>query len=141
MKSVIKVFKWVWQFPQHVLAVILVKAVKPAKVTYYNGSRVYYYDKSLYISGVSLGSYILLPSSYYNEAGVVTVKHEYGHSLQSLMLGPLYLLVIGVSSAVFCNWWDRTFHIGWDYARRYKWYYTRWCEAWADRLGGVDRGW
>jgi hypothetical protein len=28
----------------------------------------------------------------------------------------------------------------WDGNRRYRWYYSRWSEAWADKLGGVERG-
>jgi hypothetical protein len=28
----------------------------------------------------------------------------------------------------------------WDSNRRYQWYYSRWSEAWADKLGGVERG-
>jgi hypothetical protein len=28
----------------------------------------------------------------------------------------------------------------WDGNRRHQWYYSRWSEAWADKLGGVERG-
>lgn len=31
------------------------------------------------------------------------VVHEYGHSIQSLFLGPLYLIVIGIPSLIWAN--------------------------------------
>jgi hypothetical protein len=88
------------------------------------------------ISGFSLGKYICLTDAHDFE----TLKHEGGHCAQSKILGWLYLLIIGIYSAVFCNLWDRWFHQKWAYERRVKWYYSRWSEAWADRLGGVERG-
>lgn len=32
-----------------------------------------------------------------------TKVHEFGHSIQSIILGPLYLLVIGLPSLIWCN--------------------------------------
>ena len=83
---------------------------------------------------MSLAAFIVLPEE--NEPGL---RHEYGHSRQSLYLGPLYLPIIGIYSAVFCNLWDRLLHKKWDGGKRRKWYYSRWTEAWADRLGKVKR--
>jgi hypothetical protein len=128
---------WLWQFPQHLLALVLM---------YLWGARycslqgVWRIDKKGI--GVSLGSYILLDKRYGcgNIDWVSTaIKHERGHSRQSLIFGPLYLLVIGVPSAVFNNLWDRVFHTDWPRARREQWYYKRYPEKWADMLGGVKR--
>ena len=57
--------------------------------------------------------------------------HEYGHTIQSLILGPLYLLVIGLPSALwcalpYCKEKRKTRHIS---------YYSFYPEKWADRLG------
>lgn len=57
--------------------------------------------------------------------------HEFGHSVQSLLLGPLYLPVIGILS------------LGWNKLPMYRRlrrqsgrsYYSFWPEAWANRLG------
>jgi len=78
--------------------------------------------------GLSLGSYIFVCQSY----GEITLKHEQGHSVQSLLLGPLYLLVIGLPS-ISGNIYDRIRHKG------SAWYYTQPWEAWADRLGHITR--
>jgi len=87
------------------------------------------------LSGHSLGKYVCIDSW----ANGATVLHENGHCEQSKKLGPLYLPVVGLSSA-FCNIWDRVFHTGWSYYSRCCWYFLHcWQEKWADKLGGVNR--
>ncbi len=65
----------------------------------------------------------------------VNREHEYGHSIQSLLLGPLYLPVVGLPSYL------RTVYARWYYQKhgvRWEGYYAGFPESWADRLGGVD---
>lgn len=133
-----KVLFFIWQLPQHLLGLLLIR-ITGAVQKETAGIVWYLFDKqknwfTRIFSGVSLGQYILLP--YDDET---TVKHEYGHSKQSLYFGWLYLLLVGVPSAVFNNLWDRAFHKRWPVARRHKWYYSRYPEKWADVLGGVVR--
>lgn len=62
-------------------------------------------------------------------------RHEYGHTLQSLLLGPLYLLVIGLPSFLWCQlpfFQERR-------KRRHISYYSFFPERWADALGKADR--
>jgi hypothetical protein len=127
---------FLWQFPQTLLALILIAVLKPERRERYRGRVYYFYSRKTFISGVSLGEFVLLPERHNNR---VTRDHEWGHTVQSRMFGPLYLLVIGIASAVFNNLWDRVFHKDWTAARRTAWYYRRYPEAWADRLGGVFR--
>lgn len=47
--------------------------------------------------GLSLGMFLFLPDPIEDELLV----HEYGHSVQSLVLGPLYLLIIGLPSVLW----------------------------------------
>jgi len=139
------ILDWVWQLPQHIVGLLLILflgAKKQGVQKEPNGDVVWYWDYerggwfSNFISGASLGRYILLPKPASN----TTIFHEHGHSKQSVILGPLYLLIVGIYSAVFCNLWDRFFHKGWNTYDRLYWYYkTRLTEIWADRLGGVDR--
>ncbi|MFO0560168.1 MAG: hypothetical protein U0269_19285 [Polyangiales bacterium] len=69
-------------------------------------------------------------------AGRENKDHEYGHSIQSRWLGPLYLPVVGVPSVarvVYAHVFKlRT-------GRRWARYYDGFPEDQADRLGGVDR--
>lgn len=54
------------------------------------------------------------------------------------MLGPSYLISIGIPSAI-CNLIDRFFHKDWGALERNIWYYRLPWEAWADELGKVNR--
>jgi hypothetical protein len=131
---------WVWQLPQHLLGVIIWGVLKLArKILAINKHQV---DKEKWLFvvnipgwGVSLGSYVFM-DCHYDE---MDWKHEFGHSKQSLIFGPLYLLLVGIPSAVFNNLWDRIFHIRWSFASRHEWYYSRYPEKRADKLGGVER--
>ena len=78
--------------------------------------------------GVSLGLFIILHRHY----GPQTVSHEYGHCRQSAMLGPLYLIVVGLPSFLRAG-------VALVTRKNREWYYTGYPERWADRLGDVHR--
>lgn len=117
--------EYVWQLPQHILALLMIKVLNAKK------SETTYDFKSKRISSFSLGEYIFCNRR--KSFNATDYKHEVGHSRQSLMLGPLYLIVIGIPSCIgnlmFRNKWIR---------KRYDYYSLPW-EAWADKLGDVKR--
>lgn len=53
--------------------------------------------------GVSLGLFLFVPGDLPLKREQELLAHEYGHALQSLLLGPLYLLVIGLPSFLWAN--------------------------------------
>jgi hypothetical protein len=130
----IKILLWIWQLPQHLVAVILI--MLNSKQIY---SKVKLGDVLLYLmddglnkgagDGISLGQYILLDRTQYVGN---TVKHEMGHSKQSIMLGPLYLLAVGVPSILRANY-------SYNNRKSNSWYYSGYPEKWADKLGNVNR--
>ena len=61
---------------------------------------------------------------------MITV-HEYGHTIQSLILGPLYLFVIGAPSLL----WAGIPAFGRMRRRRQMSYYRFYPERWANHLG------
>lgn len=134
--------KWIYQLPQNVIGFLL--SLGSIKKTYplEDEEVTVYYNNRVFGCGVSLGDYIILDKKYLDLVSkperVVTVMHEHGHQLQSRRLGWLYLIVIGIPSA-FGNMIDRLFHKNWCYSDRVKWYYSQSWEAWADRLGKVNR--
>ena len=67
------------------------------------------------------------------ERRAALAAHEYGHTLQSLLLGPLYLLTIGVISFTWAN------APRFKRMRRERGLPYSHCivERWADRLGGI----
>jgi hypothetical protein len=128
-----KILLYIWQLPQHLLALALIKLWGAFATEEYQHCMVFRMKKKGV--GVSLGNYIILDENY----NKTTINHEYGHSIQSRYFGWVYLIVIGIPSAVFNNLWDRLFHKNWSSTDRTKWYYNRYPEKWADNLGGVKR--
>lgn len=135
-----KFFSWVWQFPQNLIGYLFTRScyMKSYRVIY--GKQVDVWYKPLCRSGVSLGDYIILDVWYAGktEKTMQAVRHEYGHQRQSLLLGWLYLPLVGLPS-ICRNIWDRLFHRGWNATRRNWWYYNGYPEKWADKLGGIYR--
>lgn len=115
-----KVLRYIWELPQNLLGLLLRASYKGTD-SEYEGAVV---RRSLKMQGgISLGRYIIV-SRY---ASRKTVMHEYGHCRQSLYLGPLYLLVVGLPSIIRAS-------LG-----RPATYYDFYTEKWADQLGGVKR--
>ena len=120
---------YLWQLPQNILG-LLVIGFTQAKKTNLN---YWYTDKFRF--GVSLGKYIIFGQM---RVEVKDIDHEKGHQRQSLYLGWLYLLLIGLPSSLF-NLYDQLFHTDWQWLRREIWYYNLPWEKWADKLGHVRR--
>ncbi len=70
----------------------------PGKTASVRGSAVRYWR---FRSSVSLGLFIFIASE--QKENEKLFLHEYGHFYQSLILGPLYLFVIGVPSFIWGN--------------------------------------
>jgi len=129
---------FIWQLPQHIaagcLALYLILTGHFVSKRVIEGISIY--DVSGREFGVSLGNFIFIGSLYRARASYAayerTCKHERGHQYQSLMLGPLYLFFVGIPSAFFNV-------IGRVYRPFNERYYKRYPEAWADRLGQVNR--
>ena len=102
MKYIRNLILFIWQLPQHIVALIyfgyLVMMCKDLGVD----SR---YKQAIVIpcvmrGAVTLGNYVFVGlNSEYRK----TVKHELGHTIQSKILGPLYLIVIGIPSITYCG--------------------------------------
>lgn len=80
-------------------------------------------------STVTLGKYVFISQTYRDQG--MTIKHECGHVKQSKMLGPLYLIVIGVPSILHA-WLND--YIECDEESGYSHFYT---EKWVDKLMSI----
>ena len=127
MKYIRNLILFIWQLPQHIVALIyfgyLVMMCKDLGVD----SR---YKQAIVIpcvmrGAITLGNYVFVGlNSEYKK----TVKHELGHTIQSKILGPLYLIVIGIPSITYCGL-RRIFP-----SLRKKNYYNFYTEKWANYL-------
>jgi len=124
---------YLWQLPQHLLALVIKLIVKPENKEIYKNVTIY--KMYNYKFAISLGNYIFINSGRKDEE--ILKAHEYGHSIQSLILGPLYLFIVGVPSITQNILSTITYIFG--YKKMYSNYYNRFPENWADKLGGVER--
>lgn len=124
MARIKTILLYLWQLPQNI-AGLIVLASNARTLKKYDG---YYIVKHLDDRAISLGKYLIFDSD--RTVTEINFKHEQGHQKQSLYLGWLYLILIGLPSFL-ANLIHRK--INFDY------YSTPW-EAWADKLGKVERG-
>jgi len=77
------------------------------------------------IGGISLGKFIIVSNRIFDKNMIL---HEYGHTVQGYMLGPLYLLVIGIPSLLLSILSRFSTTVSNNYFRYFP-------ERWADKLG------
>lgn len=133
MKTLKEILLYIWQFPQNLVALVLLLVYQREKVYHKLNGRTFYFTTEM-PSGISLGNYIIM-NRQDKEDGM---RHEYGHSIDSRRWGPLYLIVIGLPS-LLGNIYDRIFHKNWKYSDSCEWYYNQPWEKSADKNGKVDR--
>ena len=126
MRKFVDILKIVWQMPQIIFGCIYLLFLKIIggilMKTNYKGIDVYRKKSK---GGVSLGNKIFISPRGTER----TVMHEWGHTRQSLILGPFYLFVIGIPSIL----WAMT-HKTLAPNKSYYWFFT---ERIANKLGGV----
>ncbi|MCD4668900.1 MAG: hypothetical protein K8S14_00480 [Actinomycetia bacterium] len=126
MNRYLKILLIIWELPQTVLVAIIIffsRRKITGRGTYKNVDINYVKN---FPGGISLGRFIILNDKYSGHE--FSIKHEYGHSNQSLYLGWLYLLVVGLPSITRAILW-RTLKL--DRSG----YYRGYPENWANKLG------
>lgn len=129
MYALINLFGYLWQLPQNILGAII-SALFASKID----DGVYEWKGYRAWGSVSLGNYIILSTGRLPE----TYRHEVGHQVQSMILGPLYLLVIGIPSICWAALWTNQ-NTAESLRDKDISYYDFYTESWADRLGNVHR--
>jgi hypothetical protein len=119
---------WTWCLPQALLSALAAAVALRlgAREGLHRGVQVLRMRQLRRLGGVCLGTVILVP----DDASPTFLDHEWGHWRQQRVLGPFYLLVIGIPSLSHA-----LLHraLGRD-AGSYHRFYT---EAWADQAGGI----
>ena len=131
--NILKWLLFLWCLPQNILGFFVwlyCKCTGGCKRCKNNGI-VWYSTKHYW--GVSLGVWVFLPTY----TTPVSIKHEYGHQIQSLILGWLYLIIIGIPSGTSNIKWINKLIRGRETNTYEEYYKGFWWERWADKLGGV----
>ena len=125
MKRIVEILLWIWQAPQNVVGLVI-RLIYGWTAILFRGVDVVV--SSRFPGGISLGRTIVVKRPYLANAD--TWNHEYGHTRQSLYLGPFYLFVVGIPSLLWAWYWKPSRGVS---------YYSFYTEKWADKLGGVKR--
>lgn len=125
MKTILSILLWIWQAPQNVVGLVF-RLIYGWTAILFRGVDVVV--SSRFPGGISLGRTIIVKLPYLDNPD--TWNHEYGHTRQSLYLGPFYLFVVGIPSLLWAWYWTPDRSVS---------YYAFYTEKWADRLGGVIR--
>ena len=123
---------YIWQLPSNLLGMLYKDCISDNIITRVNCDAT---DYECYLTrnggGVTLGRYIFVNQNYTDLSNVIL--HEIGHTKQSRILGPLYLIIIGIPS------------ISWAGLRRLIPalkkinYYSLYTESWANKLMGLNK--
>lgn len=123
-----KFLLWTWCLPQTILGllVFIITLEQNVEIRHYKSVNLNKLDWDGF-GGLSLGKYIFLESKKFDQKHI---RHEYGHTIQNYILGPLYLLVVGIPSLTLSTLARFS-----DTVKRN--YFNCFPENWADSLGKV----
>lgn len=91
-----RLWQWTWGFPQTLLGFILYLCNRHLPHEQFHGCIVTHWKNS---GSLGVGMFLFIGPGSHRQVFV----HEFGHSVQSLILGPLFLPVMGIPSFLWCN--------------------------------------
>lgn len=101
MKNLLfRLWQWTWGFPQSLLGLIFRIIYRNCPREEYKGTIVTHWPKA---SSMGVGMYLFLGTNGGSEHRAQVLVHEFGHSVQSLILGPLFLPIMGIPSFLWAN--------------------------------------
>lgn len=122
-----RILSYLWELPQNLIGLGLSFIYKYDELIPYGDKQIRYCKK--FPGGISLGNYVFVGTKKKD-----IIKHEYGHTIQSKLLGPLYLFIIGIPSIVWASIYGTKL-----VPETKNGYYKFYTEKWADKLGQVER--
>ena len=123
--------QWTWGLPQTLIGAALYAAHRKDDHFDYRGAKATAWNRD---AGISLGKFIFVPRRAGDNAEKFLLEHEYGHTIQSLILGPFYLLVVGAPSML----WNRLPYFKSKRRRTGKSYYSAPFEKTANALAALS---
>ncbi len=127
---------YIWQFTyaliQNLIGLVMLAIYKSrgAESEWYHGALITYIEKKNF-GGVSLGIFIFINKNSEGDNRHDMKIHEYGHTVQSLILGPLWLFVIAIPSMIWCN---LPYFVRMRKEKNIS-YYRAYCEGWSNLCG------
>ena len=94
-------WQWTWGLPQTLAGLVMAIKYRRCPRKRVGGALATLHDGNW--GGVSLGMFIFVPQGLRPEREADILAHEYGHTFQSALLGPLYLIAVGIPSFLWAN--------------------------------------
>jgi hypothetical protein len=118
-------FLWfLWQLPQNIVALFMIPFM--GKMTLLKFEMFCFaFECSKMKGGISLGNFIFLSPSLAKKDAYIL--HEYGHVVDSMKFGWLYLFIVGIPSLLWAIFKPKN-----------KCYYSWYTEKWANKNAGLN---
>ena len=127
MKAVLWIiWQATWCLPQNLAGLILLLLLRRERHFRFHGAIVTPWDHR---GCTSLGAFIFIDRHAVRDRPLLV--HEYGHTVQTLILGPVWLLVIALPSVIWCGL-PALVKLRREKNISYYWLY---CEGWANLCG------
>lgn len=136
-KFLFYLLQFTWGLPQNLVGLIAFLVMrKTCRHERFHNAFVTYVQTDKPFGGVSLGIFIFVNADRTGEWLHDTRIHEYGHTIQSIVLGPIWPFVIALPSVIWCNFpplcrYRKEKDIS---------YYALYCEGWANLWGSRFSG-
>lgn len=136
MKIIKGVLFYFWQFTYGLLqnliglVIFLIYKKKGCRSEMYHYAIITYIEKKNF-GGVSLGMFIFINKNRKGDELHDMKIHEYGHTIQTMILGPLWLFIIAIPSAIWCN---LPYFVKLRKEKNIS-YYRAYCEGWSNLCG------
>jgi len=140
--TVFYLLQWTWALSQNLvggIGCLLMALSGKHRREVFHGAVVTYVDTQKSFGGVSIGMFVFMNAKHVKanpQDGWThdTRIHEFGHCVQSILLGPLFWIVVALPSILWCNIpavvrWRKEKDVS---------YYALYCEGWANVWGA---GW
>ena len=99
-KFLFRAWQWTWGLPQTLLGAVIYLCCPGCAHSRYRGTVVTHWKQK---GSLGVGMFLFLGACRSEEIQKQVLVHEYGHAVQSLLLGPLFLPVMGIPSFLWCN--------------------------------------
>jgi len=127
-------FQWTWGLSQNIVGGIAYLALRGKHHSEnYHGTRITYVHTNKRFGGISIGMFVFIKANEDPKWTHDSRIHEAGHSVQSILLGPLYWIVVALPSILWCNL--PVFRKHFNTKETEHNYYRLYCETWANMWG------
>lgn len=133
------VVQWTWGFSVNIvggIAYLICTKILGYKHQKFGYSNIVYMPWSQ--GGLSMGTFIFIREENEKKEWLYNCRiHEYGHTWQCLLLGPLYYPIVAIPSVIWCNCFAK--YREKNNVSYYKLYCESWANSWGEKFSKMKR--